>query len=81
MGDVFVVYRISTDMDKFDEVKKAIEEQIKPKEIKEEEVGFGIKVLKVLVTVSDEKGSGEVEAKLNAIEGIENVDVENVGRL
>lgn len=81
MGDVFVVYRISTDMDKFDEVKKAIEEQIKPKEIKEEEVGFGIKVLKVLVTVSDEKGSGEVEAKLNAIDGIENVDVENVGRL
>ena len=82
MGEVFVVYRVNVeDMEKFDKVKQEISSKINPKEIREEELGFGIKVLKVLVVVGDNENASKVEEELKAIPGISSVEVESLGRL
>lgn len=82
MGDVFVVYNINVeDMDKFEQVKAQIIKKFHPKETKEIEVGFGIKKLRVLITLSDEAGSQDLEQELSEIEGISSIDIESTGRL
>lgn len=82
MGEVFVLFRVSLDdMENLDNVKKKIEEKFNPKEIKEESIGFGIKVLKVLIVMEDGEGVSKVEEELSNIEGVSSVDVDDMGRL
>ncbi len=82
MGEVFVLFKISLDdMEYMDKVKKEIEEKYNPKEIKEEDIGFGIKVLKVLIIMNDDAGMSKIEDELSNIEGVASVDVEDMGRL
>ena len=82
MGEVFVVFRVSLDNpEDLEKVKAKIQDEFSPKEIREENIGFGIKVLKVLLITKDEGGFSELEEKLSQIEGISSVDVEDMGRL
>ena len=46
------------------------------KEVQEEDVGFGIKVLKVLALIDDASGENQkLEDKINSIEGVDSVEV------
>jgi translation elongation factor EF-1beta len=48
----------------------------------EEDVGFGIKVLKVSLLLADSEGGMDaLEDKIKSIDRVTNVEVENVGRV
>lgn len=49
-------------------------------EIESEAVAFGIEALKILVSVSDEDGTEEVEETITEVEGVNTVEVESVNR-
>ncbi|MEM3791643.1 MAG: hypothetical protein QXL16_02865 [Candidatus Micrarchaeaceae archaeon] len=76
MGDVATLFKIYFDPEKEERVKEKIKEEINPKDIKLEDVAFGIKVMKVLVVHKDEEGSAKYEEKIRGIEGVNEVEVE-----
>jgi translation elongation factor aEF-1 beta len=67
------------DMDKFESIKKAIQEKIKPANIQEEPVAFGFKVLKVTIVRDDKEGMGDVEEQVRAIPGVSQAEITDVG--
>ena len=76
MGDVAVIYKINPDIEKKDELKKELL-KLGAKEIKEEEVGFGIVSLKVVFVLEDKpKGIEEFEKELEKLEGISSINIE-----
>ena len=65
-----------------DAVKADIEKLAKVQEFKEEELGFGIKVLKVnLLMMDSEGGMDQMEEKIKNIDKVSQVEVESVGRV
>jgi translation elongation factor aEF-1 beta len=63
-------------------VKEAVEKLAKVNKFWEEEVGFGIKVLKVNVLLADSEGGMEkLETSIKSIEGVTQVEVETVTRV
>ncbi len=63
---------------------EAVKEKIaeKAKEVKVEDIGFGIKVIKALFVIPDaEGGTDKLEEEVKAIEGVSNVEVESASRL
>ena len=76
MGEVAVVYKINPDLDKKEEIKKELS-NLGAKEIKEENVGFGIVSLKVVFVMEDKPNCiEELEKKLEEIKGINSVQIE-----
>ncbi len=76
MGEVAVVYKINPDLEKKEKIKEELSE-LGAKEIKEEEVGFGIVSLKVVFVLEDKPNSiEELEKKIEKIEGINSLQVE-----
>ena len=64
------------------EVKSAIEKVVKVQKFWEEDVGFGIKVLKANLLLTDSEGAmDELEGKLREIKGVSQIEVEEVGRM
>ncbi|MCL5007920.1 MAG: hypothetical protein M1562_01585 [Candidatus Marsarchaeota archaeon] len=54
-----------------------IKRNMKPSDIKLEEVGFGIKIIKVLFTYDTAvSGSSEIEERLRGLDNVEEVEVE-----
>jgi translation elongation factor aEF-1 beta len=51
-----------------------IKSSIEVKEIKEIPVGFGIKIIEVLLIFDDAAGIGSVEEKLRSIDGVASVE-------
>jgi translation elongation factor EF-1beta len=82
MGDVAATYKIFVeDMEKFNEVKVEIQ-KLNPKAMVEEEVGFGIKVIKAVFIIGDVGGEiDKLEASLSAIKGVSEIRSEEVGRM
>lgn len=88
MGDVAAKIRIMpTGMDiDLDELKKALTKAV-PKGARlhgfsEEPVAFGLKALMVVVKVGDlEGGTEQVEEAFGKVKGVENVSVEELGRM
>ena len=65
-----------------DTVKSEIEKLCKVQQFNEEDVGFGIKALKVNLLMADsEGGMDELEDKIKGIEKVSQVEVESVGRV
>lgn len=63
-------------------VKEGVEKLAKVQKFWEEEVGFGIKVLKASLLLADsEGGMDKLEASIKEIEGVTQVEVESVGRV
>ncbi|MBU0527992.1 hypothetical protein KKE92_05910 [Candidatus Micrarchaeota archaeon] len=63
-------------------VKVGIENIAKVQRATEEELGFGIKVLRVNLLLADsEGGMEEIEEKIKALEHVTQVEVEEVGRV
>ena len=78
MGNVAVTAKIyPSDPSKIEEVKAAVAKIGKLADAKIEDVGFGIKVLRVMLIVPDSEG-GDMEEKLGAVEGVSQVQVEEV---
>lgn len=78
MGDVMVTAKIyAEDPSKFDSIKEEIAKIGKLQDSRLEDVGFGMKALKVLIVMPDNAG-GDVEEKLKAIPGVSQAQVEEV---
>ncbi|MBU0532105.1 hypothetical protein KKB44_01290 [Candidatus Micrarchaeota archaeon] len=68
--------------EQMDSVKTGIENLAKVQDFKEEDVGFGIKVLKVTILMMDsEGGMDELEEKIKTLENVSQVEVEGVSRV
>ncbi|MEM2974281.1 MAG: elongation factor 1-beta [Candidatus Micrarchaeia archaeon] len=78
MGNVSVTVKIyPEDPSKIEEIKVEIAKIGRLVDSKVEDVGFGIKALRVMFIVPDSEG-GDMEERLNAIEGVSQVQVECV---
>lgn len=90
MAEVYLVYRVTpskSDID-YEELKSTIRKALEPKykvdKIDEEDIGFGIKALKIYIRMpesSEEHSSDEVEEILSGIEGIGSIELEYFTRL
>lgn len=89
MAQIYYVYRITpnrADVD-YEKLKETIKSKLEPKYtvrgIEEEEIGFGIKALKIHITMpeSDEYSSDEIENILSQIEDVGNIELEYFTRL
>ncbi len=83
MGEVAVLLKISVDdMDKFNDVMEKVKQLDVVQKTQEEEIGFGIKVIKALAVVEDAEGKmTELENSIKSIDGVSEVDVLSVDRL
>ncbi|MDD5171890.1 MAG: hypothetical protein PHF60_02525 [Candidatus ainarchaeum sp.] len=64
------------------EVKAGIEKVVKVQRFSEEDVGFGIKVLKATLLLTDSEGAmDKLEEKIRAVKGVSEIEVEEVGRV
>jgi len=80
MGDVAITFRLmpaSRDIS-IENIKKDITAAVKPKQIVEKPIAFGLKSLEVLIIVPDSVGSGDVEEKLRKIPNVASVETESV---
>jgi len=90
VAQVYMVYRVlpsSSDVD-YGKLVQSIRAALEPKytldKVEEEDVGFGIKALKLHLRMpesSEEHSSDEVENLLSGIEGVGNVELEYFTRL
>jgi len=81
MGEVAVIYKIIPNPEKKEVVKKRLVE-LGCKEVKEEEIGFGIVALKAMFIVEDRQGEINIlENKIEKIEGINSVQIEGTSLL
>lgn len=70
------------DPSSMDGVKKSIEKLAKVQRFWEEDVGFGIKVLKANILMKDsEGGMDQLEAGIRNIKGVSELEVEEVSRV
>lgn len=67
----------SHDPSKFESIKAEIAKIGRLADSRIEDVGFGVKALKVLFIVPDNLG-GDMEEKLNSIEGVSQAQIEEV---
>ena len=88
MGEVAAKIRImpsgmDVDLNKLkEELKKVIPEGARLHSFSEEPVAFGLKALMVVVKVGDiEGGTEKVEEAFGKVKGVENVSVEELGRM
>jgi len=78
---VAVVARIfPEDADRIEELGQRLMGELKPNKMDVEEIGFGVKALKVTFILSDEEG-GDIEERIRRIKGVSEVQVEGVDRL
>ena len=76
MGVVAAIYKIIPDPEKKEIVKNKLVE-IGSKEVKEEQIGFGIVALKAMFIVKDAQGEiDELENQIEKIDGVNSVQVE-----
>ncbi len=77
MAKVAVVFKVyPKDGQRAEVVANSIKDKLKPQGLQVEEIGFGIKCIKVLFMFDDaEESSSKMEAKLQAAEGVGQVEV------
>ena len=77
MGDVAVTIRVSLeDLKLIREVEAKIKAMERIAKIEEEDLGFGIKVLRVTAVVKDSEGQmDKLEDALREIEGVSEIDI------
>jgi len=78
MGNVVITAKIyADDPSSFEGIKQAVGKLGRLADARIEEIGFGAKVLKVLIVMPDTAG-GDIEEKLKTIKGVSQVQVEDV---
>ena len=79
MGTAAVITKVFPESPEvFEKVKSAIQNEMKPYKLEEEEVAFGMKALKVTILVKDASGGSDIEERLRKIDGVSEVQVEEV---
>ncbi|MBI2079689.1 hypothetical protein HYT84_02910 [Candidatus Micrarchaeota archaeon] len=83
MYDVVAILKIYLESaDKSDSVKTAIGKIAKIQQITEQDIGFGIRVLNAHILLDDSQGGVDaLEEKIKEIEGVSQVQVEEVSRI
>lgn len=84
MGKVAVLLKITPKPDfDIDKLKENLEGQIDIEDMEKKNIGFGLSVLKILVTMPDMEGEGtdELEKKVSQVEGVKRVEVEDINLL
>ncbi|MBN2478456.1 elongation factor 1-beta [Candidatus Micrarchaeota archaeon] len=66
--------------EEIEKVKGEIEKIVDLEKSGIEELGFGIKVLKVVIVADESKGTDELEAALGGVPGVSQVEIESVDR-
>ena len=80
MGNVAISMKVmpaSPEVD-LEKLRETISGLVELQDYKIEPLAFGLKVLKILVVVPDKGGASEIEKKIKNIDGVENVEVENI---
>jgi translation elongation factor aEF-1 beta len=78
MGNVSVIIKVyPNDPSGIDELKTQISNELHPQDIKIEDIGFGVKILKVMFIVPDSEG-GIIEEKVRSIQGVSQLEVESI---
>lgn len=63
-------------------VKLELDKLVKVQVAKEEELGFGIKILKVTILMNDDQGGmDQLEEKIKSLENVSEVETENIRRV
>lgn len=75
MGKVAVLFKVYTDEGQQEAVASKIKAELKPNGIAMEEIGFGIKIIKVQFVYEDEQGSTKLEESLRKVQGVNEVEV------
>ncbi len=83
MAEVAVEMKVFVDgPEHIEDVKKALTDTVSNiQTIKEEDVGFGIKLLRVVFLMDDAGGINEVEDKVNALAHVNQCEVVEVSRI
>jgi len=75
MGLVAAVFKLMPESTgDLEQIKEQIKANFQVQDMKEVPVGFGIKVLEVMIIFDDKKGVGNIEEELAAIEGIASIE-------
>jgi translation elongation factor EF-1beta len=78
MGKVATVFKVyAEDISMTDSIKADISNTLKPNGIQIDDIGFGIKVLKVMFIHEDQEGSTSFEEGLRKVKGVRDVEVED----
>ena len=78
MGKVATVFKVyAEDIAQTDSIKAEISKDFKPTGIQVDDIGFGIKVIKVMFVHEDQDGSTSYEEGLRKIKGVRDVEVED----
>lgn len=78
MGKVATVFKVyAEDVSKSDSIRAEIVKGLKPESIQVEEIGFGIKVIKVMFVHEDQEGSTRFEEALRKVGGVKDVEVDD----
>ena len=76
MSKVAVVFKIYSKDGEFDKCVSELKEKMKPVGMQTEEIGFGIKIIKVLFKFDDtETSSSKIEEQLKQLQSISEVEV------
>ncbi|MCD6477470.1 MAG: elongation factor 1-beta [Candidatus Aenigmarchaeota archaeon] len=82
MGNVAISITIVPNGPEVDieDIKRRIREKIDVKDMKEEDIGFGLKNIKIMVIRPDVAGQGtdDLEEELSKIDGVSSVRVDDV---
>lgn len=77
MSMVSVVFKVYTDEGALDSVASEIKKSLNPKDIKTEELAFGIKALRVMFLFDNSSmNSSVIEEKVRKINGVSELEVE-----
>lgn len=70
------------DQSKAESIKKSISKLVKVQRFWEEDIGFGIKVLKAATLMNDSEGGMDaLEENMKKVDGVSQVEVEDVSRI
>ena len=76
MAKVAVIFKVYPKDGELDKVISKIKSSLNPSGMQTEDIGFGIKCIKVLFTFDDLQGSSsQLEEKLRGVEGVSEVEV------
>jgi translation elongation factor EF-1beta len=78
MGKVATVFKVyAEDISQTDSIKAQISSTLKPTGIQVDDIGFGIRVIKVMFVHEDKEGSTSYEEGLRKVKGVRDVEVDD----
>lgn len=77
MSGVSVIFKIYTEEGQLDSAMKEITEKLKPKDIRTEELAFGIRAIRAMFLFDNaESTSSQIEEQIRKVRGVSEIEVE-----